>query len=259
MKTLIMNSVLVASIVLLMPLAAFSAEFTDGLVLYFSFDEGKGDVAEDLSGNKHEGVIDNPIWAKGKFGQALQFDGDGSGTFVTVESTPKLNVNEMTFMAWVNAEHWNGTRQIAGKSVHGGCGGRVQFGLFSDGPNIMLRFETEAGRVDIVAPLPDAGKWAHIAVTNDGTDGIIYIDGKEEGKGAVPGKLGANADPFRIGQDCDSPQYVFAGLIDEPRLWDHALSEGEISDFKDLDAKQALAVDSQGKLSTAWGKIKTKY
>ena len=258
MKTLIMNLVLVASIVLLMPLATFAAEFTDGLVLYFSFDEGKGDVAEDLSGNKHEGIIDKPIWVKGKFGQALQFEGDGSGTFVTVESTPKLNVDEMTFMAWVNAEHWNGTRQIVGKSVHGGCGGRVQYGLFSDGPNIMLRFETVAGRIDIVAPLPDVGKWAHIAVTNDGKDGIIYIDGKEEAKSPVPGKLGETDDPFRIGQDCERPQYVFAGLIDEPRLWDHALSEGEINDYKDLGV-EALAVDAQGKLSTVWSKVKTKY
>ena len=260
MKTLIMNSVLVASIVLLMPLAAFSAEFTDGLVLYFSFDEGKGDVAEVLSGNKHEGVIDNPIWAKGKFGQALQFDGDGSGTFVTVESTPKLNVDEMTFMAWINAEHWNGTRQIVGKSVHGGCSGRVQYGLFSEGGTFRLRFETEAGRTDINAPkLPDTKKWVHIAFTNDGKDGTIYIDGEAVVDAPVAGKLGSNGDPFRIGQDCERPQYVFAGLIDEPRLWDHALSEGEINDFMDLDAKQALAVGSQGKLSTAWGKIKTKY
>ncbi len=258
MKTLIMNSVLVASIVLLMPLATFAAEFTDGLVLYFSFDEGKGDVAEDLSGNKHEGVIDKPKWVKGKFGQALQFEGDGSGTFVTVESTPKLNVDEMTFMAWVNTENWNGVRQVVGKSVHGGCGGRVQYGLFSEGGNLRLRFETEAGRTDIDAPLPDVGKWVHIAVTNDGKDGIIYIDGKEEGKGPVAGKLNANADPFRIGQDCDRPQYIFAGLIDEARLWDHALSEGEINDFMDLGV-EALAVDGQGKLSTAWGKIKTKY
>ena len=249
---------LVASVLMLMSFPTF-ADFSDGLVLYFPFDEGKGDVAEDLSDNKHEGVIDKPICVKGKFGQALQFDGDGSGTFVTVESTPKLNVNEMTFMAWVNAEHWNGTRQIAGKSVHGGCGGRVQFGLFSDGPNIMLRFETEAGRVDIVAPLPDAGKWAHIAVTNDGTDGIIYIDGTEEGRGAVLGKLGANDDPLRIAQDCDRPQYVFAGAIDEARLWNRALTADEIKQFMNQGAEilsGSTAIEPQNKLATTWATVK---
>ena len=62
-------------------------EFLDGLVLYHPYDEGKGDKAEDLSGNKHEGVIDNPKWVNGKFGKALEFGGEGSDVFVTVEST----------------------------------------------------------------------------------------------------------------------------------------------------------------------------
>ena len=83
---------------------------------------------------------------------------------MTVESTDALNVNEMTFMAWVNAENWDGVRQIVGKSVHGGCGGRVQYGLFSEGGNFRLRFETEAGRTNIDAKLPDTGKVTSIAI-----------------------------------------------------------------------------------------------
>ena len=105
---------LIALIALLMPLSAFAASFAEGLVVYLPFDEGNGDVAKDLSGNKHDGEIDKPEWVKGKFEKALQFKGANSGTFVTVESTPKLNVNTMTFMAWVNAETWDGTRQIVG-------------------------------------------------------------------------------------------------------------------------------------------------
>lgn len=37
-------------------------EFLDGLVLYHPYDEGKDAEAEDLSGNEHHGVIDNPKW-----------------------------------------------------------------------------------------------------------------------------------------------------------------------------------------------------
>ena len=46
-----------------------------------------------------------------------------------------------------------GTRQIVGKSVHGGCSGRAQYGLFSEGGTFKLRIETEGGRADINADL----------------------------------------------------------------------------------------------------------
>ncbi|MEK7397513.1 MAG: hypothetical protein AAB116_11315, partial [Candidatus Poribacteria bacterium] len=52
---------------------AFPAE--EGLVGYWSFDEGKGDIAADSSGNKNDGkLIRNPEWVEGKFGKALKFD-----------------------------------------------------------------------------------------------------------------------------------------------------------------------------------------
>lgn len=236
-----------------------SAEFRDGLILYHSYDEGAGDVAEDLSGSGHDGKIDKPEWTGGKFGKALQFNGAGSGMFVTVENTDELNVDECTFMAWVNAEHWNATRQIVGKSVHGGCSGRGQYGLFSEAGAFKLRFESLAGRVDITTDLPDTKKWIHVAFTNDGKTGTIYIDGKEVKTGNVPGELKPNEDPLRIAQDCDRPNNVFAGIIDEVRLWNRALSEKDINTFKDRGAKEALAVTSAGKLSTTWGYLKKKH
>jgi len=40
------------------------------------FDEGKGDLVKDSSGNKNDGKLMNgPKWVDGKFGQALEFDG----------------------------------------------------------------------------------------------------------------------------------------------------------------------------------------
>ena len=233
-----------------------SAKFTDGLILYHAYDEGAGGVAEDLSGSGHDGIIDKPQWVNGKFEKALQFDGAGSGMFVTVENTAELNVNECTFMAWINAEHWDSTRQIVGKSVHGGCSGRGQYGLFSEGGVFKLRFESESGRADINADLPETGKWIHVAFTNDGQTAKLYIDGAVQAEGEIPGTLNSIEDPLRIGQDCDRPNNVFAGIIDEVRLWNRALSEDDINAFKELNA-QSTAVDPLGKLSTTWGSLKS--
>lgn len=255
MKTLSIFTLIIAVFVLT-PLVT-SADFSEGLVLNFSFDEGSGDIAEDTSGNGHDGKIDNPNWVDGKFGKALKFGGGGSGTWVTVESTEALNVNECTFMAWINAETWDGTRQIVGKSVHGGCSGRAQYGLFSERGVLKLRFETEDGRADINTDLPETGKWLHVAFTNDGETATLYIDGESVADGAVPGALKSIDDPLRIAQDCDRPNNVFTGMIDEVRLWNRALSQDDVNIAKDLSAT-ATPVDPLGKLSTTWGNLKSR-
>ena len=209
-----------------------STDLTAGLILYHSYDEGKGAIAVDGSGNGHNGRISSPEWVAGRFGKALRFRGEGSSTFVTVGSTPLINVNECTFMAWINAEHWKRRRQIVGKSVHGGCSGRTQYGLFSENRTLKLRFETERGRFDIATDLPPTGQWVHVAFTNDGKTAKIYIDGRKIATGAIPGRLKASSDPWQIGQDCGRPDYVFAGMIDEVRLWNRALTAAEISNLK---------------------------
>ena len=230
-----------------------SADLTEGLVLHHTYDEGQGTLAADASGNGHDGEISNPDWVDGKFGQALQFGGDGSDAYVTVESTDALNVNECTFMAWIYADNWDGTRQIVGKSVHGGCAGRTQYGLFSEGGVFKLRFETASGRVDITTDLPTTGEWINVAFTNDGETATIYINAEAAAEGEVPGTLNANDDPWRIGQDCERLNYVFAGAIDDVRLWNRALSGDEIVMGQD----SPTPVDPQAKLATTWGNIKT--
>lgn len=234
---------------------SISANYEEGLVLNHHYDEGEGAIAADASGHGHDGEISNPEWTEGKFGSALKLGGEGSDVFVTVESTDALNVNKCTFMAWINADHWNGTRQIVGKSVHGGCTGRTQYGLFSESGVFKLRFETENGRADISTDLPPTGEWVHIAFTNDGETATIYINGAAAVEGEVPGPLKANDDPWRIGQDCERLNYVFAGAIDEVRLWNRALSADDINALM----PSAVAVDARGKLATTWGGIKASH
>ena len=229
-----------------------SADLRDGLILYHMYDEGEGTLAADASGNGHDGEISNPDWVNGKKGKALQFGGEGSDAFVTVESTDVLNVNECTFMAWINADHWDGVRQIVGKSVHGGCEGRTQYGLFSEGGTFKVRFETEGGRADISTDLPPTGEWINVAFTNDGETATIYINAEAVVDGEVPGVLRSNGDPWRIGQDCERLNYVFAGTIDEVSLWNRALSADEIREAQDL----LVSVDPLSKLATTWGSIK---
>ena len=162
-------------------------------------------------------------------------------------------------MAWVNIEDWNGIKQIVGKSVHGGCGGRDQYGLFSEGENMKLRLETEKGRHDVIAEIPGTKKWVHLACSNDGKEAKIFYDGKEVAKGNTPGKLKVSDDPWAIGQDCERLNYIPTGLIDEVRLWNRVLEEKEIENYMKMGAKETLAVNPETKLSVVWGNVKTQF
>ena len=103
--------------------------------------------------------------------------------------------------------------------------------------------------------LPATGEWIHIAFTNDGETATIYINAEAVAEGEVPGALKANDDPWRIGQDCERLNYVFAGIIDEVSLWNRALSADEITGAQDL----GVSVDPRAKLATTWGNIKIAH
>ena len=73
----------------------------------------------------------------------------------------------------------------------------------------------------------------------------------------MPGELNANGDPWRLAQDCDRPNNVFDGSIDEVRLWNRALSANEISTYMGQGA-EALSVDPAGRAAVKWASLKAR-
>src|SRR6266498_470903 len=56
--------------------AYVGAQLQNGLVGYWSFDDGTGTIAGDSSGNDNTAtLINGPIWTSGEIGGALSFDG----------------------------------------------------------------------------------------------------------------------------------------------------------------------------------------
>ena len=79
---------------------------------------------------------------------------------------------------------------------------------------------------------PATGQWQHLAATYDGTVARYYVDGLEVAARATSGSIGSS-NTWRIGAYGGTPGGFFDGLVDDVRIYDRALSAGEIQFDRD--------------------------
>jgi hypothetical protein len=194
-----------------------------GLVAAYSFDDGAGSVLSDASGNGHDGTISGATWTNGHSGGALSFDGT-SGS-VDLGALGTFYQNGFTLEGWVKKQ---GTKKDVGLvgswSGSGGpmlwvdhLGGDYQLTLGTSGLSGYL----DSGRT------PVAGQWQYLSATFDGTTARFYVDGTEVANRAVSGSVGSSNN-WRLGAYGSPIGGFFDGLLDDVRVYNRALSAGEV-------------------------------
>jgi chitodextrinase len=84
------------------------------------------------------------------------------------------------------------------------------------------------GAADLfVAPNGSDYEWAHLATTYDGTTLALYVNGVLKATLPVTGAIGQSAGPLRLGGN-DIWDEWFAGVIDDVRVYDRALTPTEV-------------------------------
>ncbi|MCS5611430.1 MAG: LamG domain-containing protein, partial [Candidatus Poribacteria bacterium] len=152
------------------------------LVLYLSFDEGKGDIAKDSSKHGHDGtLINNPKWVGGKFGKALEFDGNKE-THVKVPITDALQLREKFSAAfWVKRG-----KQIRDWNYMIG-GGSLKWHVIFQNATKKTYLWTRSGGAWAQKAISDDIQpegWVHITVTHDTASKVVmYYNGKKSGEG----------------------------------------------------------------------------
>jgi hypothetical protein len=196
-----------------------------GLVAYWSFDEGEGDIAFDETNNGNDAVLYGPEWAEGKRGFALRFDGVDD-TVAIPHSASLMPTDAITLAAWVKIEgpaqeHYG----IIGKS---GYSSGYRLLIHGTTKKVLFQLTGEKGySVWSSTAIPD-DQWHFIVATYDGSKMKLYIDGiKDPSEKERKGPLDVNTNSVLIGK----PQYAFNGLIDEVRIYSRALSEEEIKEL----------------------------
>ena len=71
------------------------------------------------------------------------------------------------------------------------------------------------------------GSWTHIALTYNGSQLVLYVNGVQVASAAVSGVIQASSSALWIGGNQPYGEY-FNGLIDDVRVYNRALSQPEI-------------------------------
>ena len=129
-----------------------------GPVAAYGFDEGEGSTVQDLTGDGNEGTVEGAEWTKGRYGDALSFNGTSS--CVSVPNSASLQLGEeFTIEAWVKPEGSGHEEPIVFKENEGGPEYVMGIGIGASG-----KLEGWAEWEEITAPeaLPQDA-WSNLA------------------------------------------------------------------------------------------------
>jgi hypothetical protein len=204
---------------------------------WWRFNEGSGDIANDSSGNGHHGtLLGTPEWVVGPdgFGGALEFGpekciGVDCGVF-----DPTNGTGQFTIALWAL---WDGTgtfQHFITKSAGWGpdtmmfqyeLWGAHTSATYTD--RVGLSYDPESVPFSVMPK----NEWVHLAMTFDGTNAILYLNGVDE-EGPKPFAIGPDVDAqLEIGYNSNRPEIserTFHGYLDEVRIYDKPLTADEI-------------------------------
>jgi len=236
-----------------------------GLVGWWTFDEGTGTTAYDLSGNGNNGTFSSPAptWTTGKVGSgALSFNGTSS--YVSVPSGPTLTYNPITFAVWVNEPASTLGTFMIGKSTYGG--------FLRDYGNGQYEWDIYSGSEhNIFATIPSYNQWHFVVGTYDGSVQKLYVDGTLATSTNLSVTPQSTTD-FGIGACifCGPGQFTH-GLLDDARIYNRALSATEVqmlynasgtldsATFGATAGDQLNSVTWLGSTSTSNGTVKFQF
>jgi hypothetical protein len=232
MRNLVMYVAILATAVL----ASSALAVDPNLVAWYKFDEGSGTTAYD-SARTHDATVYGATWVTGKVGGALSFN--GWDNFVSAPDHPELNITgDITIAAWVNFSEgglmYDGSEKaIVSKCVYNGAfGNPYDFRTsISIEPDLTMVRANDTGHDCTYSDFHIAlNSWHHVAVRVENTATDFYVDGVLTGKRYPLPPLTSpptgNDLSLLIGARDDG--LFFNGLIDDVRIYNRALTAGEI-------------------------------
>jgi hypothetical protein len=202
-----------------------------GLAAYWKFNEGSGTTIADSSGNGRTGTLHNGVWTGGVAAQALQFNGNNTYVDLNAGNVPP----PWSASLWVNRQ--NSTNPSADM-------------MTSDSDYLKLEQYNNLKKVgftrlgigdyafNYTAP---AGTWTHLTYVCNGSNTSLYV------KGALQDTL--NVAIYMPMKTIGATYNSINGSLDEFRVYNRALSVGEISQLSAVGIKDTNGHTLDGEFS----------
>jgi hypothetical protein len=210
------------------------------LLAYYSFDRDGGTRTQDIAGLDFHGAVKgaNRV-SKGYRNGAMRFDGKSS--YVEL---PEIRLSSFTFAAWVRTttDDLNNRRLFLLDdgddyfAFQGNAGGGV--GVYITGDNEVNEYERKLPRKE----------WVHLAVSFDGDEVCIYMNGEEveRGEAIFDGSIAGTAYIGYGGNgDVHDGDRCWDGAIDEVAIFNRALRAKDVARLY----RQSAKVDAPGRKS----------
>ncbi|MBI1978818.1 MAG: LamG domain-containing protein [Candidatus Aenigmarchaeota archaeon] len=212
-----------------------------GVVGYWSFNEGSGSTTDDNSGNKNVGTLgpscpNCPAWQDGKFSKALSFD--GVDDYVDAGNDVSLRPSDaLTVTAWIKNRGGATTTEIINYRKDNVPDYTLYY-IYRSFVLVNVNDGTTHGAG--VASVYNGGdlpnEWKHVALVFSRADRTLksYIDG------VLQSSVGSTGGDYPLHVNAPNLDKLYFGsakpglrpadvLIDEVSIYNRALSGGEIS------------------------------
>jgi len=198
------------------------------LVAYWPLEEGAGTAAVDVTGNGHDGVIGGTAnWVPGMNGLALDFD--GTSTYIDVED--EIVRGTWSLAMWLKPRDipYTAADQDYYAVMHNDIWDVGTIHLHLRQTTSLLNADFNSGPDVTSTTVLEENEWYHavVTVTDEGAGGSqMYINGVLEAE-TSGGSGGDFLGPLNFGAWTNSQRY-YHGLMDDIRVYDHVLSEGDV-------------------------------
>ncbi len=191
----------------------------EGLLAEWNFDEGKGNVARDSSGNGHDAKLYGATWVKQGDGFAISLD--GLDDWVDCGESQAIGIGgPVTIEFWIRpTRKAHGEASLLGESL---------------GTYLMTYYSGEYaywyinGGDNGISGALTLGLWNHVTAIFDGTRTSLWINGRLARGRESKYKTYAPANHFKMGMKGRPDLPKFKGMLDRVRVYNRALSAEEV-------------------------------
>jgi len=225
---------------------------TSGLVGCWQMDEGSGTSLADGSGSNRTATISGATWRGADCcftnGNALSFDGGDDCAVVANASGLPFGSAARTISLWVYVKPSSWVPNVNTIFECGASGTRTAFGFdMHTYPNV--EFYTWGDDTYVDAGVATQG-WFHLAATYDGgTQALVYVNGALRATKNFSGVLNTTASSLQFGRGAILASAYFDGCEDEIKIYNRALSAGEIAALH--EHRRCAAVEPVAELGAA--------